>query len=142
MRTNCSTVLLGVSLWLPCGAGAQQPPPSPPAQSSSTSQQSSSGKQGKYANHIVLSGTVFTAEGLALPGAQVRVRRAGEKKVLAESVSNRAGEFWMHVPGGVEYEMTVKAQGFEEQKAKLEAGVTSRQDIVFRMKAVSGGKKK
>lgn len=60
----------------------------------------------------------------------------------AENVTNRAGEFALNVPRGVEYELTVKAKGFEDQMQKIEANSGNRPDLVFRMKPVSGGKKK
>jgi hypothetical protein len=132
VRILSAVCLAPVALW------AQQPPASPPGQSSS---QQAGEKHGKYANHIILSGTVFTAQGFALRGAQVQVRRAGEKKVLAENVSNGAGEFWVHVPRGVDYEMSAKAPGFEAQTLKIEASSDGSQELVFRMKPFVKGKK-
>jgi hypothetical protein len=125
----------------PVALCAQQPPATPPNQSGQSSSQKPGEKHSKYADHIILSGTIFTAQGFTLSGAQVQVRRAGEKKVRAENVSNGAGEFWIHVPRGVEYEMSAKAPGYEEQKLKIEASTDGRQDLVFRMKPLAGGKK-
>jgi HSP20 family molecular chaperone IbpA len=85
---------------------------------------------------------VFNEQGFMLPGAQVQVRRAGEKKMVAQDVANRGGEFWMHVARGAEYALTVKAPGFAEQTLKIESGSGDRSDLVIRLKRSSGEKKK
>jgi hypothetical protein len=143
MSLNLSAALLvlclGVSLF---GRAQQPPPPPPPAQAPPAESQSHPEKQGKHANDLFLFGTVFTQQGFTLPGALLQLRRAGEKKVRAENITNRAGEFALNAPRGVEYELTVKAKGFEDQSQKIEANSGNRPDIVFRMKPVSGGKKK
>lgn len=114
----------------------------PPAQSSSApAQQPSEAKKGKHQDVIFLFGTVFTEQGFTLRGAQVQVRRTGERKVRGEDVTNRVGEFSVHVSRGVEYEMTVKAKGFENQTLKIESNSGDRQDLVFRMKPVGGARK-
>jgi hypothetical protein len=141
MRTALTAVLLGVYLWAPPLAGAQQAPPAGPAQAPPASSQAPESKRGKHQNDLVLLGTVFNEQGFALPGAQVQVRRAGEKKVRGEDITNRLGEFSVRVPRSIEYEISVKARGFQEQSQKIEATVGDRQDFVFRMKPVTGGKK-
>jgi hypothetical protein len=86
-------------------------------------------------------GTVFTERGFALPGAEIRVRRAGEKKVRGEARSDRRGEFGVRLPLGYEYEVSVKARGFEEQSQKVDGRSANVQDVVFRMKPAKGEKK-
>jgi hypothetical protein len=140
MSINLSAAILVVCLGVPSFGGAQQPPP--PAQAPPGESQSHPAKQGKHANDLFLFGTVFTEQGFALPGALLQLRRAGEKKVRAENVTNRAGEFALNAPRGVEYELIVTAKGFEDQKLKIEVGSGDRHDLVFRMKPLSGGKKK
>ncbi|MGH9816226.1 MAG: carboxypeptidase-like regulatory domain-containing protein, partial [Candidatus Acidiferrales bacterium] len=53
---------------------------------------------------FVLAGTVFTEQGFALPGAAIRVRRAGEKQVREKAQSDRRGEFALRLRPGLEYE--------------------------------------
>lgn len=91
---------------------------------------------------FLLFGTVFTAQGFALPGAKVEVRRAGEKKVRWSSISDRRGEFAIRVPPGAEYEVTVTSKDFETMVRKVDATSGVREDMVFRMAVSPGGKKK
>jgi hypothetical protein len=90
---------------------------------------------------FVVLGTVFTEQGFALPGAEIRVRRAGEKKVRGEAVSDRRGEFGVRLSSGFEYEVAVKAKGFEEQTQKVDGRSANMQEVVFRMKPAKGEKK-
>ena len=99
-------------------------------------------EKGAQANLFLLFGTVFTEKGFALPGAEVEVRRAGEKKIRWRALSDRSGEFAVRVPPGAEYEVTVRAKDFDEQTHKVDATSGTREDIVFRMKAAARGKKK
>jgi hypothetical protein len=101
-------------------------------------------KEKRPASFLIF-GTVFTPQGFALPGAEIRVRKAGEKKVRGEAVSDRRGEFAIRVPPGTEYEVTVTARGFAAQAQKVSAAGASREDLVFRMAPQTqdgaGGKK-
>lgn len=104
-----------------------------------------SDEQHNKASHdseFLLFGTVFAQEGLALPGAEVRVRRAGERKARWEARSDRRGEFAVRVPRGAEYEMSVRATGYREQTRKVDAKSGRREDFVFRLERASGGKQK
>ena len=96
-------------------------------------------KEKKKPEPYVLVGTVFTEGGFSLPGAQIRVRRAGEKKVRGEAQSDRRGEFGIRVPAGLEYEVTVEAKGYETQSRKFNAQLGTPGNFVFRLKPVSGG---
>jgi carboxypeptidase family protein len=109
-----------------------EPPPAGAAQS----------KKGAHENDFVLFGTVFTEKGFALPGAEVRVRRAGERKPRWEARSDRRGEFAVRVPRGAEYEMSISAKGYQEQTRKIDARTGSREDLLFRLQPASGGKPK
>jgi hypothetical protein len=103
------------------------------------------GDQGKKSAHesdFLMFGTVFTEAGLALPGAEVRVRRAGERKMRWEARSDRRGEFAVRVPRGAEYEISVSAAGHQAETRKIDARTGSRQDLVFRLAPASGGKPK
>jgi hypothetical protein len=147
-------------------ARAQQPPPPPPADSqygqqsqppesssstpssapaaqSPSSSSSSSGKHSRtHANDFLVIGTVFTDKAYALPGAQIRVRRSGEKKFRWETYTNSRGEFALRVPQGGEYEIVVLAKGFADQNGTVSAksGI-SEDNVVYRLQPASGGKK-
>jgi hypothetical protein len=99
------------------------------------------GKDKKRPAQFLIFGTVFTQQGFSLPGAEVKIRKAGEKKVRGEAYSDRRGEFAIRVAPGAEYEVTVTARGFERQVLKVSATGSSREDLVFRMKPEEGGKK-
>lgn len=99
-------------------------------------------KKPRLADQFLIFGTVFEESGFLLPGAEIQVRRAGEKKVRWRQFSDRSGEFAVRVPPGAEYELTVKAKGFEEQSRKVDARAGNREDLIIRMKPLPGGKKR
>ena len=88
----------------------------------------------------LLAGTVFNEGGFSLPGAEIRVRRAGEKKVREKARSDRRGEFGIRLPAGQEYEVTVEAKGYEPQTRKFAAQLGAVSNFVFRMQPAPGGK--
>lgn len=98
-------------------------------------------KKGSHEHDFLLLGTVFTEQGFALPGAAIRVRRAGESKVRWEGRSDRRGEFALRIPQGAEYELSVTASGYREQTRKINAKTGDREDLVFRLTPAQGGKK-
>ena len=89
----------------------------------------------------VISGTVFTEKGFSLPGASIRINRAGERKTRWEATSDRQGEFGLWVPQGVEYEVHVKAKGYEEQTQKVDGRSGLHERLVFHMNPAKGEKK-
>ena len=54
----------------------------------------------KPKSYALIFGTVFDAEGRALYGVTVKIRRANEKKTRWELYSNHSGEFAQRVPVG------------------------------------------
>ncbi len=100
------------------------------------------GKKSAHENDFLVFGTVFTEAGLALPGAEVRVRRASERKTRWEARSDRRGEFAVRVPRGAEYELSVSAAGRRAETRRIDARTGSREDLVFRLAPTSGGKPK
>ena len=90
---------------------------------------------------VVIMGTVFTEKGLSLAGATIRVNRVGERKARWEAASDRQGEFGGRVPQGTEYEVRVKAKGYEEQKQQVDGKSSTYENLVFRMTPEAGGKK-
>jgi hypothetical protein len=111
----------------------------------SQTQSSSSSKHGKqnysHANDFLIRGTVFTEKALAFPGAELRIRRSGEKKFRWQDQTNSRGEFAIRVPQGVQYEMVVRAKGFAEQSRTIDASSGSGENnLVFRMQLAKKGK--
>ncbi len=98
-------------------------------------------KKGSHEHDFLLIGTVFSEQGFALPGAAIRVHRAGESKVRWEARSDRRGEFAVRVPRDAEYEMSVTAPGYQQQSRKIGAKAGDREDLVFRLTPAQGGKK-
>jgi len=97
--------------------------------------------KGAHADDFLVRGTVFTEEGLALPGAELRIRRAEEKKFRWDTVSNSRGDFAVRVKLGSDYEVVARAKGYEQQSVSVNAKPGERyKDLVFRMRR-PGGKK-
>jgi carboxypeptidase family protein len=99
-------------------------------------------KQQQIESQCLLYGTVFTDQGFALPGADVKVRRTTEKKAKWQAPSDRRGEFAIRVPGGEEYEIAIKAKGFEPMTRTVKALAGEQQNLVFRLRHSAGEKKK
>jgi hypothetical protein len=90
----------------------------------------------------LIRGTVFNEQALSFPGAELRIRRAGEKKFRWETYTNSRGEFAVRVPQGSDYEMMVRAKGFEAQTRAIDAKTGDYDgNVVFRMQRVGGDKK-
>src|SRR5258708_23955448 len=101
-------------LFIAPAARPQEPPPptSPPAPAAPATPPSKPGKQKyRHANDYLIRGTVFPENAISFPGAQLRIRKAGEKKFRGESYTNSRGEFAVGVPQGSDYERVVRAKG-------------------------------
>jgi Carboxypeptidase regulatory-like domain len=122
--------------------GVPSPSVTTPAQQAPAASSSKPGKQKhSHANDFLIHGTVFTDRALSFPGVQLRIRKAGEKKFRWESYTNSRGEFAIRVPQGSEYEMVVRAKGFEEQTRAINAKTGANDgNVVLRMKPTAGGK--
>lgn len=98
--------------------------------------------QKQSAAPFIVFGTVFNEQGLALQGAETRLRRAGEKKDRWQARSDRRGEFAMRVPPGAEYELSVSAKGYQTITQKVDARQSNRADLTLRLAPASKEKKK
>jgi hypothetical protein len=115
----------------------QQPAAASSAESSSKQAQNKSG----HANDFLVRGTVFTPEGLALPGAELHIRRASEKKFRWKDAANSRGEFAIRVKMGADYEVVATAKGYQDQSVPVNASTGERfKDLVFRMQRRTGKK--
>lgn len=122
-------------------APAQEPVPSPTSQvPNAHPSDATSTKKTKHthAQDFLVLGTVFTPEGLSFPGAELKIRRSAEKKFRWKTYTNSRGEFAVRVPQGADYEITVRAKGFAEQKRALDAKADREDSLVFHMEALTG----
>src|SRR5690349_12096870 len=96
-----STLLACLVLSASSPLRAQEParPSAPPSTASpeSTSKQNPGQSAGWHSNDFLVRGTVFTEEGLTLPGAELRIRRSSEKKFRWETETNSRGNFAVRV---------------------------------------------
>jgi Carboxypeptidase regulatory-like domain len=133
-----SVLIAALLLSLARSLGAQETAQPPASQSSpsseSTSKQNPNQPAARHANDFLVRGTVFTQEGFALPGAELRIRRSAEKKFRWQTFSNSRGDFAVRVKMGADYEVLVRAKGFAEQSVPVDAKTGDRyRDLVFRM---------
>ena len=140
-----SALLAGVAFFSFACLFAQEPAQTPPASPVPSAESSSQQKPGQsatiHSNDFLVRGTVFTQEGLALPGAELRIRRTSEKKFRWQTISNSRGDFAIRVKMGANYEVTIRAKGYQEQSLPVDAKTGDRfKDLVFRMQH-QGGKK-
>jgi len=124
-------------------ASPAPPPPSPSGSQSAGVAPSKPGKQ-KYShkNDFLIRGTVFDEKALSFPGAQLRIRRVGEKKFRWDTYTNSRGEFAVRVPQGADYELVVHVKGFPDQTRTISAkNEDSQENVAFRMQPAAGDKK-
>jgi len=120
-------------------ARAQQPPPPPPPDAPQTSAPpdtaaANAAKHKRHLDDFLIHGTVFNDKALSLPGAQLRIRRADEKKFRWTTYTNSRGEFAIRVPPGADYEVVVLSKGFADATQKVNASNgLSDETMVFRM---------
>lgn len=109
------------------------PPAATPAQPATDSSSKHPSKR-SHADDFLIRGTVFTDKALSFPGAQLRIRRVGEKKFHWQDYTNSRGEFAIRVPQGRQYEMVVHAKSFNDQTRTIDAkkGLTEER-LVFKM---------
>ena len=123
---------------------AQEPSPPPPAapqENPSPSTEKPSKKKSSHANDFLIHGTVFNEKALSFPGAEVRIRVAGEKKYRWETYTNSRGEFAVRVAQGADYEMLVHVKGFADQTHTVGTKSGDEETVVFLMKPLTGGQK-
>jgi hypothetical protein len=99
-------------------------------------------QENKHAHDFLIYVTVFTDQGLALPGATARVRRTAEKKWRWDSVSDVRGEFAIRVPEGDQYTMIVEAKGFQSVTRVIDGTEGNRDDLRVLMTPLPKGKPK
>ena len=122
---------------------AQEPPSASPETSApAESGTAKSTRQLRYLGEFLIRGTVFTDKALSLPGAELRIRRTGEKKFRWNTYTNSRGEFAVRVPPGADYEVVVQAKGFAEAIQPVDAkNGLSEDNMVFHMDLATERKK-
>src|SRR5262245_18110915 len=120
-----------------------QDPPAQPQQAAPSPESSSKQPESKnsHTNDFLVRGTVFTEEGFALAGAELRIRRVSEKKFRWDTASNSRGEFAVRVKMGSDYQVVVHAKGYQDQSLAVNAATGERvKELVFRMQRQTGKK--
>jgi hypothetical protein len=101
----------------------QAPEPAPPQTESSTKS-----KHLRHLDAFLIRGTVYDEKSLSLPGAQLRVRRHGEKKYRWSTIANSRGEFAIRIPPGSDYELLAEARDFTDTTTAIDAKNQSSED--------------
>ena len=86
--------------------------------------------------YALLAGSVFTAEGFALPGVAVSVKRKTDAKPKWRAVSDARGEFTLRLPAeSASYEVTTNSDEYENQTKAVEVAGREKErvDIIFRL---------
>jgi hypothetical protein len=121
----------------PAVISSQNPQPAQPVPETQTAQSESTNKKkpsSKHQHDFLIKGTVFTQEGLSFAGAQIQIRKAGQKSYHWKDVANSRGEFAIRVVQGTQYEVSVSGKGSKEQKKTVNAtGSESVEELVFHM---------
>ena len=89
---------------------------------------------------FLIRGSVFNEKALAIPGADIRIRRVGEKKFHWRDVTNSRGDFAIRVPYDASYEVVTHAKGFVDQSKTVEAKHGSDQNLSFQIQPAQGKK--
>lgn len=84
--------------------------------------------------YALLAGTVFSPEGLSLPGVRVTIKRKQDRKPKWDAVSDRRGEFAVRLPAGRDtYEVTTHSKDFTNQTKSVELAGSERVDLILRL---------
>jgi len=117
------------------------PAPATPSTPEPSSKSSSAAAKGSHADDLLLRGTVFTPEGLAMPGVELRIRRVAEKKFKWDTLSNSRGEFAVRVKMGSDYEISIHSKGYQPIKQTVDGKTGERsKELVFHMQRQEGKK--
>ena len=130
-------VRVAILLFAPAAIFCQNPQPASPVPVAQSAQPESTNKKkpsSKHQHDFLIKGTVFTQEGLGFAGAQIQIRKAGQKSYRWKDVANSRGEFAIRVVQGTQYEVSVSGKGTKEQKKTVDATGSERvEELVFHM---------
>ena len=123
---------------------AAQEPPAPPPPSPESPAEAVVPKPAPHSRQplgFLIRGTVFDHQGLSLPRAALRIRRAGEKKFHWTTYTNSRGEFAVRVPPGNQYELVVQSKTFAEAVRPVNAANgLDEESLTIRMELAAGRK--
>jgi len=126
-----------ILLFAPAAILSQNSQQTPAAAGTQSAQAESTNKKkpsSKHQHDFLIKGTVFTQEGLSFAGAQVQIRKTGQKSYHWKDVANSRGEFAIRVVQGAQYEVSVSGKGNKEQKKTVDATGSERvEELVFHM---------
>ena len=88
--------------------------------------------------YAVLSGSVFQANGYALPRAEVMLAPESDKDKKMKTVSDARGEFVLRVPPGpMHYTLRVDAKGYQSQRKIVNIEGQERVEVTFQLERES-----
>jgi hypothetical protein len=112
---------------------AQEPPP-PPDPAPPQTESSTKSRHVRHLDAFLIRGTVYDEKSLSLPGAQLRIKRHGQKKYRWSTVANSRGEFAIRIPPGSDYELLTQAKDFTDNTTAIDTKNQSSEDnMVIRM---------
>lgn len=100
------------------------------------------GEKEKEKAYALLSGSIHSSEGFAIPGVPVSVRREADRKPGWRAVSDSRGEFAIRLPAeAATYEVATESKEHENQTKRITVAGTDKETVVvlFRL-ARKGGK--
>jgi len=81
--------------------------------------------------YALLSGSVHSTEGFALPGVPVSVRREEDRKPRWRAISDARGEFALRLPAeAASYEVATESKEHENQTKKVTVAGTEKETVV------------
>lgn len=84
--------------------------------------------------YVLLRGTVFTADGLALPGVLLTIKVKDSRKAKWRAVSDRRGEFAVRLPVGRQtYEVSTQSKQHENQTKTVDIDEQEGVSVIFRL---------
>lgn len=90
--------------------------------------------------YALIFGNVFDPAGRLFTGAEVEIRREGERKARWETRSDSRGEFAVRLPAGpARYIITLRAKGFAEEVRTVAVENEERIDLSFRLQPAGAG---
>ena len=84
--------------------------------------------------YALLAVSVFTADGFALPGIPVSVKRKDDRKPKWQGRTDRRGELALRLPAGRgTYEVTTGSKEHDNQTQTVDVYGEERMDVIFRL---------
>lgn len=101
------------------------------------------GEKDKEESYALLSGSVHSAEGFALPGVPVSVRREEDRKPRWRAISDARGEFALRLPAeAATYEVTTESKEHENQTKRVTVAGTPKETVVVLFRLARKSKRK